>query len=63
MIEWKQSYVNMLEDCVKSQSVMKDWEAQIIEDLYCQFDSGLALSEREFSQLLEIWKRVMGVVD
>jgi len=58
MSRWQDTYLEMLDDCEKRQSLMSDWEATFVDNLYHWLDTGSSLSQKQIEKLENIWERV-----
>lgn len=48
----------MIEDCMKRQSKLNDWENGFIHSISSQFDETGFLSEKQLDTLDQIWERI-----
>ncbi|WP_423459931.1 hypothetical protein [Ottowia sp. VDI28] len=53
-----EDHILMVEDCIKRESKLTDWERGFIDSLSHQLAGGRPLTDKQAATLDEIWERV-----
>jgi len=56
--EWTDEYAQMLDDCIKRESKLTEWERGFVDSLDKRIGSGKAPTPKQCATLDEIWDRV-----
>jgi len=58
MATWSDEYLRMLDDCVKRQSKLSEWEITFVDSLTLQIERGRTPTAKQIEVLDRIWERV-----
>lgn len=57
LANWIEEVTQMLEDCMKRETKMTEWESSFIQNIYEKLER-YPLSEKEIHRLEQIWERL-----
>lgn len=55
---WADEYLQMIDDCVRRDSRLSDWERTFLDSLQRQLEDGKTPSPKQLDKLNETWERV-----
>lgn len=58
MGDWTSEYADMLDDCMKRESRMTEWEQSFCDSLSMQISAGRIPTARQIETLDRIWEKV-----
>ena len=55
--EWSSEYITLLDDCVRREERLTDWERGFIDSLRHQIEAGRRPSAKQIDALDNVWER------
>jgi hypothetical protein len=56
--DWRDEYQTMVDDCMKRESQLTDWERSFIDSISYRLDNDQGLTAKQMNTLDEIWEKV-----